>query len=124
VTNNIALLDPVTLRTCFLNADQYVMVPFKPLLTSRQLVEYIVLDVETDSFKAKVGGSKYVFADALVARVSDFGKYDTAFHIRTHLGHLLNAGDYALGYDLYGANSNDGEVETHKGLVLPGAIET
>lgn len=55
-------------------------------------------------------------------RVSDFAKNDTTFHIRTHLGHLLNAGDYALGYDLHGANSNDGEVEKHKGLVLPVAI--
>jgi nonsense-mediated mRNA decay protein 3 len=27
--------------------------------------------------------------------------------VRTHLGHLLNPGDLALGYDLYGANLND-----------------
>jgi nonsense-mediated mRNA decay protein 3 len=122
VTNNLALLDPVTLRICFLNADQYWMVPFEPLLTRRQLVEYIVLDVETDSSKAKVGDCMHALADALVARVSDFGKNDTTFHIRTHLGHLLKAGDYALGYDLYGTNSKNAEVEQHKGLVLPCAI--
>jgi nonsense-mediated mRNA decay protein 3 len=52
----------------------------------------------------------------------DFGKNDTIFSIRTHLGHLLNPGDYALGYDLYGANSNDGELEKHKGLILPDAV--
>ena len=85
-------------------------------------MEYIVLDVEIISSEVNVGGSKYVLADAQVARVSDFGKNDTIFNIRTHLGHLLNPGDYALGYDLYGANSNDIEIEKHKGLVIPEAI--
>ncbi|XP_059433288.1 uncharacterized protein LOC132166485 isoform X2 [Corylus avellana] len=122
VTNNLVLLDPVTLRICSLNADQYWTVPFEPLLTRRQLVEYIVLDVETDSSKAKVGDCMHALTDALVARVSDYGKNDTTFQIRTHLGHLLKAGDYALGYDLYEANSKNGEVEKHKGLVLPYAI--
>ncbi|KAF5476300.1 hypothetical protein F2P56_008031 [Juglans regia] len=122
VTNSIALLDPFTLRICFLDADQYWRVPFKSLSTSRQLVEYIVLDVEIVSSEVNVGGSKYFLADSQVARVSDFGKNDTIFSIRTHLGHLLNPGDYALGYDLYGANSNDGELEKHKGLILPEAI--
>ena len=89
---------------------------------SRQLVEYIVLDVEIISSEVNVGGSKYVLANAQVAWVSDFGKNDTIFNIRTHLGHLLNPRDYALGYDLYWANSNDIEIEKHKGLVIPEAI--
>ncbi|KAE8077773.1 hypothetical protein FH972_016303 [Carpinus fangiana] len=122
VTSSIALLDPFTLRLCFLDADQYWRVSFKSLLTSRQLVEYIVLDVEIDSSEVNVGGSKYVLADAQVARLSDFRKNDTIFSIRMHLGHLLSPGDYALGYDLYGANGNDGELEKHKGLILPDAI--
>lgn len=122
VTNSIALLDPFTLRHCFLDADQYWRSSFKSLLTSRQLVEYIVLDVEVVSSEVNVGGSKYVLADAQVARVSDFGKNDTIFSIRTHLGHLLNPGDYALGYDLYSANNNDMELDKYKGLVLPETI--
>lgn len=122
VTNSIALLDPFTLRHCFLDADQYWRSSFKSLLTSRQLVEYVVLDVEVVSSEVNVGGSKYVLADAQVARVSDFGKNDIIFSIKTHLGHLLNPGDYALGYDLYGANNNDIELDKYKGLVLPEAI--
>jgi nonsense-mediated mRNA decay protein 3 len=51
-------------------------------------------------------------AFAQVARVSDFGKNDTMFIVRTHLGHLLNAGDLALGYDLYGANLYDEDMDT------------
>lgn len=122
VTNSIALLDPFTLRHCFLNAEQYWRAPFKALLSSRQLVEYIVLDIETVSSEVIVGGSKYAVADAQIARVSDFGKNDILFNVRTHLGHLLNPGDYALGYDLYGANSNDVDLDRYKGLVLPEVI--
>ncbi|XP_070031512.1 uncharacterized protein [Nicotiana tomentosiformis] len=122
VSNNIALLDPFTLRHCFLDADQYWRASFKPLLSSRQLVEYVVLDVDVVSEEVNIGGSTYVLADTQVARVSDFGKNDTMFSVRTHLGHLLNSGYYALGYDLYGANSNDIELDKYKGLVLPEVI--
>ncbi|MED6143279.1 hypothetical protein PIB30_004782 [Stylosanthes scabra] len=123
VSNKIALLDPFTLRHCFLDADQYWRASFKSLLTSRQLVEYIVLDVEVyHSSEVTIAGTKYVLAEAQVARVSDFGKNDTIFSIKTHLGHLLSPGDYALGYDLYGANTNDIELDKHRGLVLPEAV--
>lgn len=122
VSNSIALLDPLTLRHCFLDADQYWRSSFKALLSSRQLVEYIVLDVEIVSSEVNVGGSKYAVADAQVARVSDFGKNDIIFNIRTHLGHILNPGDHALGYDLYAANSNDMELEKYRSYVLPEAI--
>ncbi|PQQ21947.1 60S ribosomal export protein NMD3 [Prunus yedoensis var. nudiflora] len=122
VTNSIALFDPLTLRQGFLDTDQYWRYSFKSLHTSRELVEYIVLDMEIISPEVNVGGSRFALADAQVARVSDFGKNDTIFNIKTHLGHLLNPGDYALGYDLYGANSNDDELEKYKGLVIPDAI--
>lgn len=122
VTNAIALLDPFTLRHTFLDADQYWRSSFKALLSSRQLMEYIVLDIEAISSEVNVGGFKYALADAQVARVSDFGKNDTIFYIRTHLGHLLSPGDYALGYDLFGANSNDVELDKYKGFNLPDVI--
>ncbi|XP_073016400.1 uncharacterized protein [Primulina eburnea] len=122
VSNSIALLDPFTLRNSFMDAGQYWRSCFKPLLSSKQLVEYIVLDMEVVSSEVNVGGSRYVLADAQVARVSDFGKNDMIFNVRTHLGHLLNPGDYALGYDLYSANSNDIELDKYKGLVLPDVI--
>ncbi|KAL0921985.1 hypothetical protein M5K25_005941 [Dendrobium thyrsiflorum] len=122
VSNNILLLDPFTLRTSYLDAKQYWGSPFKALLSSRQLVEYIILDVEMDSSEISVGGSKYALAYAQVAKLSDFGKNDNIFTVRTHLGHLLNPGDYALGYDLYGANINDFEVDKYRSLDLPHAI--
>ncbi|KAK3003640.1 hypothetical protein RJ639_018498 [Escallonia herrerae] len=122
VSNNIALMDPFTLRHCFLDADQYWRSSFKSLLSCKQLVEYIILDVEAVSSEVIVGGSRYVLADAQVARLSDFGKNDTLFSVRTHLGHILSPGDYALGYDLYSANNNDVELDKYKGLVLSDVI--
>ncbi|XVF16562.1 hypothetical protein REPUB_Repub10bG0042500 [Reevesia pubescens] len=114
VTNNIALLDPSTMRQCFLDTDQYWRHAFKSLLTSRQLVEYDVFNVEVVSPEYNVGGSKYVFAEVEVARITDYGKL---FYIRTHLGHILKPGDRALGYDLYGANANDTELDNYRGRV-------
>ncbi|XP_073001136.1 uncharacterized protein [Typha latifolia] len=122
VSSSIALLDPFTLRAAFLDANQYWRTSFQALLSSRQLVEYIVLDIEPEAAEVTVAGSRYRLADAQVARVSDFGKNDNIFTVKTHLGHLLNPGDYALGYDLYGANSNDLEIDKYKGLILPDAI--
>ncbi|KAL4198052.1 hypothetical protein AMTRI_Chr03g138280 [Amborella trichopoda] len=122
VSNNIILLDPFTLRHAFLDANQYWRSPFRPLLTSRQLVEYVVLDVELETMVTNVGGTKYSLGEAQVARASDFGKNDLIFTIKTHIGHLLNPGDYALGYDLYGANTNDLDLEKYRGFSLPDVV--
>lgn len=117
VAKNIALLDPFTLRHCFLDVYKYWKAPFKSLLTSKQLVKYVVIDVEEVYYEVTIGGKKYGLANVEVARMKDYGENDTRFNIRTHLGHLLKSGDYALGYDLYGANSsnNDIELDEYKG---------
>ena len=47
-----------TLRRCFLDAKQYWRAPFRALLSSRQLVEYMVLDVGTVYSEVNAGGSK------------------------------------------------------------------
>jgi len=112
VTNAIALLDPLTLRVHHLEEKKYRVYNFKAALPSKQLVAYIVLDIEQESPEISIDGSRYQLAYAQVARVSDFGKNDTIFTVRTHLGHLLNPGDHALGYDLYGANLNDDDMDT------------
>ena len=59
-----------------------------------------------------------------VARASDFGRNDRTLFARTHLGHLLHAGDTALGFDLAAANLADGDLEKaiERGLVLPDVI--
>lgn len=120
VSNSLLLLDPQTLRMAFVDATQYWRAPYKTLLSSRQLVEYVVLDVEPE--QSPVGSGKFALAQVQIARVSDFGKNDLIFTVKTHLAHLLNPGDHALGYDLYGANVNDFELDKYKSLVLPDVV--
>jgi nonsense-mediated mRNA decay protein 3 len=42
--------------------------------------------------------------------LSDFGVNDTTYRVRTHLGHILKAGDNVLGYDLVTAVSDQEEL--------------
>uniref|UniRef100_A0A1D1XGH5 60S ribosomal export protein NMD3 n=1 Tax=Anthurium amnicola TaxID=1678845 RepID=A0A1D1XGH5_9ARAE len=119
VSDSILLLDPLTLRSAFMDVNQYWRSPFKPLLTSRQLVEYLVFNVEVEGPKVTVGKKDYSLAYAEVARISDVGR---TFIVRTHLGHLLEPGHTALGFDLYGSNSNDPELDKYRGFVLPEAV--
>ena len=96
--------------------------PYKALLNSRHLVEYMILDIEPTGQTAANG--KIELADAQVARVADLGSNDTMYHVRTHLGHLLNPGDTALGYDMTRANFVDDELENYvqKGHSLPDVV--
>ncbi|KQK11622.1 hypothetical protein BRADI_2g61273v3 [Brachypodium distachyon] len=104
VTDVLALLDVSTLRVVHLGMKEYDWYKFEPALTSRQLVEYIVLDV--DAGEAMVSGHRAAYAQ--VARASELGKKDAIFTVRTHLGDLLSPGDRALGYDLrHGVNLDD-----------------
>ncbi|KMT04268.1 hypothetical protein BVRB_8g183440 [Beta vulgaris subsp. vulgaris] len=114
VRNKITLLDPFTLKFCTIGGDQYWREPFAPIFSTKQLVQYIVLDVVIVSSQVDSKFLRYALADVEIARVSDFGKNDKIISVRTHLGHLLKPGDHALGYDLYGANFNNSEAEEHK----------
>lgn len=104
VTSSLALLDPLTLRTAHMDAAVYWRTPFKALLSSRALVEYVVLDVEPihggGSGAYGAGGSsssgKWLLAEVQVARKSDFGRNDTVFFSRTHLGNILHPGTRPL----------------------------
>ena len=49
-----------------------------------------------------------------MARVSDFGVNDNIMSARTHLGHHLQAGDTALGYDLASLQIVDPELEKYR----------
>lgn len=57
VTGGITLTDPQTARSVTLDGPSYWRAPFKALFTSRQLVEYVVLDVEEEGYGGGGGGS-------------------------------------------------------------------
>ena len=72
--------------------------PFSSLCSPRQLTEFFVLQIEP--LFAKYGGStkeKFQLADVWVVKSNEVGVSNTQIHTRTHLGHLLNPGDTALG---------------------------
>ncbi|RLN65454.1 hypothetical protein BBJ29_001153 [Phytophthora kernoviae] len=108
------LLDPASGQKAELTCERYWKLPFLPLATSSEMVEFVVLDVEPvderdlrrivpESTSGRGRQSKFVVADVEVARESDFGVNDTTFHVRTHLGGILSAGDTVKGYDLSSA---------------------
>lgn len=59
-----------------------------------------------------------------LAKASDLGSNDRTHLAKTHLGHLLHAGDAVLAYDLTTAQLTDPELEKNldKGLLLPDVV--
>ncbi|KAG1683735.1 hypothetical protein DVH05_014213 [Phytophthora capsici] len=121
----VHLLDPVTGQKAELATDRYWKLPFLPLATSSDMVEFVVLDVEPvdpselrhvgpDPASGRGRKAKFVVADVEVARESDFGVNDTTFHVRTHLGGVLAAGDTVKGYDLSSAIFGSSQTYTLK----------
>ncbi|KAI5451426.1 ribosome-binding protein [Naganishia albida] len=118
VGNSIHLMDPSTLQHTDVTAPLYWRQPFDSLATVRDLVEFIVLDIEPSG---PVKG-KFVLADAQVVRNSGSGATagdedgmgggDGIFHTRTHLGAILQPGDTVLGFHISKANYNSDAFES------------
>lgn len=96
----------------------YYRHPFTALSSQRSLTPYVVLDIEPIRGAAQPGqlgggygqghgqgqggggggGGRYCLAEAQVARVADFGRNDTTFYVRTHLGNILHPGGLGEGH--------------------------
>lgn len=118
VSATLHFIDPFTLRRVDIPGAVYWNNPFRSTLSSSHLQEYTVVDSEPLSYgggggkgkgKGKGGNdsessvdSKYLLADATVAKSSDFasGGEEAFKEVRTHLGRLLHAGDIAFAYDI------------------------
>ncbi|CAG8787027.1 8817_t:CDS:2, partial [Gigaspora margarita] len=118
VGNSIHIMDPNTLAVSEISTSVYWRQPFNSLATTKNLVEYYVLDVEP------LGPTrgKYILADILVARSSDFGKNDITFYARSHLGGILSPGDNVMGYDLSSSNFNDFAYDSLNQNYLPDVV--
>lgn len=121
VTNQLTLMDPVSLRTTTMDAPIFYRHPFLAAIHSKQLTQYIVLDVEPIQGQHN---SRFTVAEVQVARAADFGRNDRIFFAKTHLGHLLHPGDTALGYDLNNAQLVGLDYDTFlaKGGTLPDVV--
>ncbi|CAK7198102.1 ribosome-binding protein [Sporothrix eucalyptigena] len=109
IGTSINLLDPATLQTAEISAPIYWREknPIRPLADAKELVEFVVLDIET----TPTSKGRWRLAEATVARASDLGSNDTTYFTRTHLGGLLKAGDSAMGYLLQGSNYNNPQLD-------------
>lgn len=96
-----------------MSAQVYWRAPFTPLFAGngKNLVDYYILDIEPQQYnKQQHENRKYVWADAIVAKVSDYDSSTPPIHARTHLGRVLKPGDIALGYCLSTANVNNDDL--------------
>lgn len=107
VTTSVHFVDPNSLQVAEMPSTVYWKTPFDPLLTHKDLIEFIVLDVEGSGRTTE----KRLLADVQVAKASDFGKSSETFFARSHLGNILKPGDICVGYDLRTANLNDAAYE-------------
>jgi len=124
VTQTVQLIDPSTLNRADITDKQYWKETFGSVATTKQLIEFTVMDIDPVSGDFRMDASmgnlsqRHVLSDAWVVRSSELGVSsdggDDMIHCRTHLGHLLRPGDVALGYDLRNSNANDAEFEKMK----------
>lgn len=131
-------IDPYTLKSklisfspliCYealeISAQNYFQAPFKPLLSTTQLLEYTVNDIEMKknqkgrNIMAQSG--RFQLGELSVVKTSELG---VASDMQTfcHISHLLEVGDTVYGYDLKNANLNNDDLESYKKLVLPDVL--
>lgn len=118
ISSLLHMIDPFTLTTAEMNASQYWKEGFRALSTSALLVEYTILDV------TPLGPThrKWALAEVQLARSVDLGVNDTIFFAKTHLGHLLQPGDLAMGYDLASGNYNESDLAPMRNKAMPDVV--
>ncbi|PHH73287.1 hypothetical protein CDD82_5556 [Ophiocordyceps australis] len=107
IGTSVYFMDPQTLQTTDISAHIYWRAPFSSLADARELVEFIIMDIEQTATRR----GKWVLSEATVARASDLGANDKTYFTRTHLGHYLQPGDSAMGYMLTGTMFNNADFE-------------
>jgi len=122
VSTLLHFIDPDTLKTGEINGGLYWQTPFRSLAIAKQMTEYIVLDITAQGGTGTSSKGKYLLSNITVARTRDFGNNDTVFLARTHLGHILKPGDYALGYDLTNLNFASDAMQAMRGREIPDVV--
>ncbi|XP_060525572.1 60S ribosomal export protein NMD3 isoform X2 [Cylas formicarius] len=114
VTNTLHLIDPSSGQIAELNSVTYWRNPFNAICNPKQLVEYVVMDIEPIMDKDRkffpgqgTISQKHVLADVWVVKASELGITENTIHSKTHLGHILKPGDSVMGYNLQDSNIND-----------------
>ncbi|XP_071804642.1 60S ribosomal export protein NMD3-like [Asterias amurensis] len=130
VTSGLQFIDPLTLQVADVSASSFWRSPFSSLCDNpKHLTEFTVLQVERIEEKEQphVAGhgsrsNKHLLADVWVMRTQDMGVCDTQYHCRSHLGHLLRAGDLAIGFDFTRTNVNNSYLAEMRADLLPDVV--
>eukprot|EP01083_Nonionella_stella_P111756 328033_1 len=118
VTACLRFTDPESLKTVDVRAGDYFNAQFRPVCNSRQLKEFMIMDVQP--MGAPQG--KLQLAEVECALMSDLGTNDTTHMCVTHLGNVLRPGDTCLGYDMTAINVSPGDLKSMKGKELPEVV--
>ncbi|KAG5437465.1 hypothetical protein PCANB_000893 [Pneumocystis canis] len=110
VGNSIHVIDPRSLQIGNIISAMYWKMPFFSLCDVKDLVEFIVLDVEL------LGpvSCKFTLAEVQVIRSSDSNLNNNSYSVYTHLGSILKAGDTVMGYYLENSNFNSSIFEVYQ----------
>jgi nonsense-mediated mRNA decay protein 3 len=108
ISNLIHLIDPLSGQTASMSPEVFWRDPMRPIITAARsrLTRYIVLGKEAVVIEQNVSRRfatrkhRSRLATVTLARESDLGINDTQYDERSHLGYLMKAGDFCLGYDL------------------------
>lgn len=127
ISDNIHLIDPTTLKIGQMNSTQYFRESFEAICHLKQLREFMIMNIEpisTRGEKKKVGphSHKHTLADVWVLPVSSLGTDEEEIHTKTHLGNILQCGDYVLGFDVAHAVVNNAEFDKLKQAQLPDVV--
>ncbi|KAL9653875.1 hypothetical protein ABK040_012935 [Willaertia magna] len=133
VNKNLFFIDPTTLQTSEIDGALYWRQPFHATLTSRQLSEFTVIDVELLEYsyfakKSQVNNNNAENDNETTASVAVNGKYmlcevqvvrsdemdSDPIIVKSHLGRLLKPGDTVLGYDLHRLQFEEETIKEYK----------
>ncbi|XP_044728459.1 60S ribosomal export protein NMD3 [Chrysoperla carnea] len=128
VTNSVHLIDPFTAQIAEVSSAVYYRTPFNTILNPKQLILYIVMDIEVIRERDRVQfpgqgalSYKHVLADVWLVKESELGIVEPS-HVRTHLGHVLKTGDHVYGYNIQDTNVNDSNFDKLDHSNIPMAI--
>uniref|UniRef100_U5EXW8 60S ribosomal export protein NMD3 n=1 Tax=Corethrella appendiculata TaxID=1370023 RepID=U5EXW8_9DIPT len=124
VANTIHLIDPQTAQLAEVHSMAFFKNPFDAICNPKQMIEFIVMDIEIVKNRHQFPGQgpvseKHVVADVWLVKASELGINETTIHTKTHMGHLLKVGDSVLGYDLSDANINNSDFDKLKTDNIP-----
>lgn len=116
VSNLLCFINPFTCQRAEINVEKFNNAPFRSIMTSKQLVEYTVLEVSYNPQRGAepAGKRRFQLEEVTVCRTDRMGDDAAMVVTTTHLGALLHEGDTVLGYDLSTAVLNDDDLKPLK----------